>query len=290
MSAEFEKRVSLPAQVSSTGRITLTSSLDPVSPSDPDLAQCAALSWQVDVDLHRPRLEPMPLHMPFGRGFDGHALVPTDDERYETWVRSSRSGITFDSRKYDFVPAGAIGDQRLARPRLQRLDLGAWIDGLARQGGRRTEPSDAGTRADLLAGLWGGRAALAQAFSGPFRDLVGRFSQTGDSTSEAYPENDGVLLPGSMGVLKYVGLSAPWDGAPGGGPPDPRRPRHARHRQERISAAVLGMPQPRLHRRRRAREHEHLHAVRERHTIATRGLAPAGLRPRVVLRTPSDRA
>jgi hypothetical protein len=111
VNAEFERRASLPAQVSSTGRITLTSSLEPISPSDPDLANCPALSWQVDVDLHRPLLEPKPLRMPFGRGFDGHTLVPTEDERYETWVRPSRSGITFDSRKYDFVPAGAIGDQ-----------------------------------------------------------------------------------------------------------------------------------------------------------------------------------
>lgn len=210
VSTDFERRVSLPAQVSAAGRITLTSPLEPVSPSDPDLAQCAALCWQVDVDLQRPRLEPKPLRMPFGRGFDGHALVPTEDERYETWVRSSRSGITFDSRKFDFVPAGAIGDQRLARPRLQRLDLAAWIDGLARQGGRHTEPSDAGTRADLLADLWGGRAALAQAFSGPFRDLVSKFLRTGDSTSDTYPDNDGVLLPGSIGVLKYLGLSEPW--------------------------------------------------------------------------------
>lgn len=218
--AEFEKQVFLPAQVSSTGRITLTSSLDPISPSNPDLAQCPALSWQIDVDLHRPLLEPKPLRMPFGRGFDGHALVPTEDERYQTWVRSSRSGITFDSRKYDFVAAGAIGDQHLARPRLQRLDLAAWINALARQGGRRTEPSDAGTRADLLANLWGGRAALAEAFSGPFNDLVAKFSQTGDSTSKAYPDKDGVLLPGSIGVLKYAGLSAPWAG---GSPEEIRR-------------------------------------------------------------------
>lgn len=152
--------------------------------------------------------------MPFGRGLDGHALVPTEYERHETWVRSSRSGITFDSRRYDFVPAGAIGDQRLARPRLQRLDLGSWIDALARQGGWRTEASDAGTRADLLADMWGGRAALAKAFSGPFRTLIDKFSQTGDSTKVAYPDGDGILLPGSIGVLKYSGLSAPWSGNP----------------------------------------------------------------------------
>ena len=216
LAKQFEIRDGLPARVNEFGGLALISALNVVMPEDPVLSSNGQLTWQVDVSFDALTSSETGggvralVGMPSGRRLDGHALVPSEEEAFDSWVRSARAGISFDSRKYGWVGAGSSGAQRVARPRLQQLDLASWVETMARQNGFETEISDTGMRAELLARLWGGRAVFSSDMQGPVKELVALFLRTGANTRRAYPEGYGVLLHGSKGVLNVKGVSAPW--------------------------------------------------------------------------------
>jgi hypothetical protein len=168
-------------------------------PSDLALASNPSLAWHVDIHLSG-------TNMPRGRGLDGHALAATVDEQYETWIRTGNRAVSFDSRKWDFVPAGANLEQRLARPRIRFLSLLAWCRRMAAQAGYDIGWSDAGRRARLLERMWGGRRELITDFATDLTQLTELFNRTGKSTPSVYPKNEGVFVRGVGGFLNFDGL------------------------------------------------------------------------------------
>ncbi|KQY63503.1 MULTISPECIES: hypothetical protein [unclassified Nocardioides] len=194
---EYSTRMTLPV-LRDEKAATFTTTPPPLRPSDPVLGG-VDIAWHVDLHLAGST-------MPRGRGLDGEQLAANPDARYETWVRSGNRSVSYESRKYDFVAAGANLEQRLARPRLRSLTLQEWCRGMASQAGYDLGWSDAGRRARLLERMWGSRSAMTADFAGKFTDLARAFSPAGRSSKEAYPDGTGVLVTGVGGLLTFPAI------------------------------------------------------------------------------------
>lgn len=69
-------------------------------------------------------------------------------------------------------------------------------------------PSDAGRRASLLMRMLGGREPYVELFGGPLRPALRAMRPNSATSSEAYPEGDGVSLSASEGALTFAGICA----------------------------------------------------------------------------------
>ncbi|TDO34732.1 hypothetical protein EV643_12692 [Kribbella sp. VKM Ac-2527] len=195
---DFATRIALPV-LRDEEAVVLATTPPVLRPSEPRLAANDGLAWHVDIRLSG-------TEMPRGRGLDGHVLAATPDEQYETWIRSGNRGVSFENRRWDFVPAGSNLEQQLARPRIRFLTLLAWCRAMAAQAGYDIGWSDAGRRARLLEQMWGGRPDLVKDFARDFVELTELFNRTAPGTNQAYPDAEGVLIRGVGGFLNFKGL------------------------------------------------------------------------------------
>ncbi|WP_157974912.1 hypothetical protein [Glycomyces dulcitolivorans] len=153
----------------------------------PALVGCDELQWQVDVSF-------MPHGIPAGRGVDGHDLLASEENRHLTWVRSGRDGISFESRKWDFVHNGWSRASKLAEPRLRQPSLATWADLAAKSSGRSMEYSPAGSRFMSLVRLWGSAQSVAETMASPMLKVLKSFNPSAKSSTAAYPKGMGVVL------------------------------------------------------------------------------------------------
>jgi hypothetical protein len=153
----------------------------------PALVGCEELQWQVDVSF-------MPHGVPAGRGVDGHDLLASEENRHLTWVRSGRDGISFESRKWDFVHGGWSRASKLAEPRLRRPSLATWANLAAKSSGRSMEYSPAGSRFMSLVRLWGSPEPVAKTMASPMLKVFKAFNPSAKSSKGAYPDGEGVVL------------------------------------------------------------------------------------------------
>jgi len=195
---EYSTRLTVPV-LRDEKAVTLTATPPALRPSDSALG--SDVCWHVDVRLGG-------MDMPLGRGLDGEQLAATRDFTYETWVRSGNRGVSYESRRWDFVAAGSNVEQRLARPRLRMLSLQEWCSVMAAQAGHDVNWSDAGRRARLLERMWGSRRLMTADFSGAFTALARAFAPTGKGSSGAYPRGEGVLIAGVGGFLDFRAIRA----------------------------------------------------------------------------------
>jgi hypothetical protein len=195
----FDLQLALPVTVDSQGgAVMITPPPIPIINSGP-LAEHESLSWQVDLDFSPPS-------MPRGRGLSGATLLAPDEDRFLTWTRSGRDGITFESHRYNFVASGTPVASRLARPRLRHLSLLEWATVTADRESVLLSLSSAGRRVEILRRLTGSRELLADMIAGAFLPALRAFDPAPSRTThDAYPSGDGVVLRGD-GFLTFTGI------------------------------------------------------------------------------------
>lgn len=164
-------------------------------------------SWQVELSFDESV-------MPRGRGLLGHELCVDRQDPAHTYVRSSRSGITWHSERYDFTRPGMAPEQQIARPIVRELSLSDWVAAMSRRRGYTTRPSTSGISAQVIATLWGGRGQMIDDLADHWRDVLRRFGPAGAAgsggSSASYPEGEGVVITGHGGVLTFDGIAACW--------------------------------------------------------------------------------
>lgn len=199
---QHDRRHALPLVAEGEGTVKLASTppLPTVEPGHP----IDTVHVPVQVDLVVPGAT-----MPAGRGFDAHALADGDENSDMTWYRSSRSGVTYQSQRWDLVLSSATGYGRLAAPRLRVLGLQPWIRTMAQQRGYLMRSSDPGRRTDVLAHLWGGREVMARDVASPLGKALGHFTPPKGS-SGSYLEKEAVKLTPERGVVTFEGMSSCW--------------------------------------------------------------------------------
>jgi hypothetical protein len=199
---QFDQQYALPVNRDDEGGIVLVAPPPVPVITHPDLSRCESLGWQIDLDS-------WPSSMPRGRGLDGQALVAPGEDEHLTWVRSGRDGISYESHRYNFVAAGTPRLSQLARPRLRELGLREWAAHIAEQQGKSIELSDAGRRVEILRRLWGNREDLAATLAGPLLPVLRAFLVKAKATTDAYPNQEGVvLLSGAReGYLTFNGMA-----------------------------------------------------------------------------------
>jgi hypothetical protein len=198
---QFDQQFTVPVRNDGGGAVMMAPVPAPAV-EDPDLASSADLRWHVDLEL-------LPSGMPRGRGLDGQMLFAPGEDIYLARVRSGRDGITYDARRYNFVPAGTAPLSRLARPRLRELGLADWARLLVAQSGQSIELSPAGRRAEMLQQLWDSREDFVLSMTGPLLPVLRAFQPSHPETSKAYPGGGGVvLLSGAReGYLTFAGMA-----------------------------------------------------------------------------------
>jgi hypothetical protein len=195
---QFDQQMALPVHVDDSGGKTLV--VPPPAPmvSNSDLARSERLDWQVELEF-------LPLSMPRRRGLDGHSLVAPDTDPFLTWVRTSRDGITYESRRYDFIVAGTPKESQLARPMLRELSLLEWLQARTRQDGHDVQFSAAGLRVEILRRLWGSRDDLTATMGGPLLPVLRAFRPSAKMTKDSYEPGHGVTI-GPDGYLTFLGM------------------------------------------------------------------------------------
>lgn len=196
---QFDEQVSLPTNIDAEGTTTLLAPPPAPSLNHPLLAAADRLRYEVDLILP-------PQRMPRGRGLVGHALLAPDEDRRLTWLRSSRTAISYQPHRFDLVPAGTAPAARLARPRVRELAMLPWVQAQAQRAGLSAALSQAGRRVDVLRRLIGSREQLADLFAGPLLPVLRAFTASG-RTDSAYPAGEGVVI-GREGYLTFPGMLA----------------------------------------------------------------------------------
>ncbi|MBY8863973.1 hypothetical protein K7711_46440 [Nocardia sp. CA2R105] len=161
--------------------------LPPIPAIEPDeLRNIATLSWQVEMSL--------PGHdVPGSRPVAAADLLRAGESVYATFVRSSRSGISFESGRFDFVAAGAALEWRLARPKLRFPSLLDWARARARLHEMTVTLSSPGANAELLAEVLGSRNELAELFATPLAHALRAFV-TDRAATESIPRDQGCTV------------------------------------------------------------------------------------------------
>lgn len=195
---QFDERSPLPVQRATDETVTLL--VPPPSPllRDPMLQASVGLDWEVDLSIPD-------TVMPSGRGLPGEALLAPEESPYLTWVRPSRSHISFQAQRYDLVIRGTAPASQLAQPRLRSLGLLEWAVTMAKETGLEVRFSQAGSRVEVLRRMWGSRQALAELLAGPMLTALQAFNAKSRSSSVAYPDGNGVVA-GGEGYLSLVDL------------------------------------------------------------------------------------
>jgi len=165
------------------------------TPSSEQLRRPQRPFWEVDVEVHPPRMPP-------GRSLRAQALLADSNTDLSVVLRSGRDGISFNPLSMLYVPGGATLTQSVARPRLRVLGLRGWIEALMAldQPDVDVQLSQAGRRAMILTRLWGSRSAVARDLLA-LNDFLREFKPSGSSDTDAYPNGDGVRLTPTEGYL-----------------------------------------------------------------------------------------
>lgn len=201
IAAQYDSSITVPTVVNDTGTREMLTPLPAPVLTDPELAAHSELAWQVDVSWSRAQSVR-------GRGLDGQELFTDDTPHLLTWGRSSRTGIVYQSHRYNFVPAGIRAENKLARPALRDLSLAEWVGAKARERDLVARPSDAGRRAALLMRMLGGREPYIDLFGGPLLPALRAMRPNSATTRNAFPDNDGVSLSSTQAVLTFAGVCA----------------------------------------------------------------------------------
>lgn len=167
-------------------------------------------SWQVELSFDGSV-------MPRRRGLLGRELCAERQDPAHTYVRSSRTGITWHSERYDFTTPGMAPDQQVARPKVRELSLSDWAEAMSRQRGYTTQHSASGISAQVLATLWGGRGQMIDDLAGQWSEVLRLFGPAGaggsKGSSATYEEGRGVVITGHGGVLTFKGIAGCWPDA-----------------------------------------------------------------------------
>jgi hypothetical protein len=189
---DYDIRLTLASRTSRDGALELLTRIPAHLPTSDALRELGEPFWEVDVGVR-------PSTIPAGRGLPRSALVSGVSEW--TRVRASRQGISFHSYNQGWNPGGYTLRQRVAQPRLRYPGLQEWVR-LVAGSDVTVAPSDAGYRADVCARVWGGRRQLMSDI-GRMRPMLRAFRTTTTSTSEAFPDGDGVCIRGYEAVLMF---------------------------------------------------------------------------------------
>lgn len=184
----YQRSTTVPVIRDSEDGATLAASADAPVLDAPKI-NLAALPFHVDLDIHS-------VVMPQGRAVPPAALIHKSDnylDRYRAWVRNGRTGVSYESLRFDFVQAGILPEERFARPRIKKPGMMAWARARAEMCGYDAQVSDAGWPAHVLAGMFGSRCALAEAFSGPLRSALLQYmpKPAGTATSDVFDNKEG---------------------------------------------------------------------------------------------------
>lgn len=111
------------------------------------------LHWIVDVSV---RDRPVPRRA----ALRGTPLLAADQNEHETFVRPCRGSISFESRRWDWIPAGPSVAGQVAQPKLRWPSLPSMMTTIVEPRGYRIQLSSAGRRGQIAARLWGGGTNL----------------------------------------------------------------------------------------------------------------------------------
>lgn len=196
---QWDSPAPVPVSVTKDGTTQMAAPLPAPTLLNTELAARSELEWQVDVQWHGG-------HAVRRRGLDSRELFSDSPAFMPTWARSSRHGMTYQSRRCDFILSGTRRENTLARVALRDLSLAAWVRAKAAEHGRTVSPSDAGRRTALLANMLGGRRQYVELFGGPLLPALRAMLTTSATSSKAYPAGDGVSLSSTEGVLTFDGI------------------------------------------------------------------------------------
>ncbi|WP_410644958.1 hypothetical protein [Amycolatopsis sp. lyj-346] len=196
---QWENRLTVPVSVTDDGTRRMAAPLPAPVLKDADLAAHPDLQYQVDVTWDDGRA-------PRRRGMDSAELFAERPRFQPTWARSSRFGITLQSRRNDLVMAGTRPENTLARVALRDMSLAAWIETKAIEHNLAARPSEAGLRAALLASMLGGRDRYVDLFGGALLPALRAMFPSSPKSKEAYPDGGGVSLSSREGVLDFGGI------------------------------------------------------------------------------------
>lgn len=196
---QWDSQVTIPVSVTDDGTSRMAAPLPPPALLHAELATRPDLEWQVDVQWQPGRAVRR-------RGLDSRELFTDHLEFMPTWTRSSRYGMTYQSRRYDFVLAGIRPENTRPRLKLRDLSLAAWSRAKAGEHDLATRPSEPGRRTGLLASMLGGRRQYAALFGGSTLPALRAMQVTSATTSKAYPDGNGVSLSSTEGVLTFAGI------------------------------------------------------------------------------------
>ena len=192
---QFQVSDTVPVIRDSEGGATLAAT--PASPvlNAPALGD-TEVSFHIDLDIPS-------VTMPQGRATPPSALMRTSVnylERYHAWVRNGRRGVSYESKRYDFVQAGILPQERLARPRIRMPGMLTWARYKAEMSKLELQVSDAGWPAHILAGMCGSRLTLTNIVAGSLRPALLKFNPQpkGTSTTSIFKDDDGFVVNGQV--------------------------------------------------------------------------------------------
>lgn len=163
------------------------------------------LSWQIDIDISDSPIPPA-VHVPI------EAILHPDESPHDTWIRVSRTGLSYEALAYGFVPAGASLDRRLAKPRVKKPGMQSWAQAKARLVDRSVATSPAGRHSDVLQTMLGSRKRLVDVISGDFLPVFRSFVPRFKATRDQFPNNGGCMVRGTAylhfsGIVSLAGIS-----------------------------------------------------------------------------------
>jgi len=203
----FSLDLPMPVTKDDNGGVALAAKPPALSMVQAGTQSASEMSWQVDATIEGSS-------MPTGRGLGGHHLCAPGQDPMHTWIRSSRSGITWHARRYDFVLGGVAADQQVARPKIRALGLADWTAAMAQQRGFAVQYSSAGLRARVLEALWGDRGTMLADFAGPWGRVFERFGPVGapgnKGSSDKFAPGDGAVIAGHGALMTFAGIARSW--------------------------------------------------------------------------------
>ena len=184
----FQRSATLPVIRDAEGGATLAASAEAPVLDAPGI-NIPTVSFHIDLDI-------LSVTMPQGRAIPPAALSHQSDDyldRYRTWIRNGRSGVSYESLRYDFVQAGILPEERLARPRIKKPAMMAWARAKAEMGEYDAQVSDAGWPAHVLANMCGSRRTLTEILSGSLRAALLKYvpQAAGTATSKIFDNKEG---------------------------------------------------------------------------------------------------
>lgn len=196
---QFDEILSMPTEINSTGTATMLAPLPPPLVNDPKLSAIDGLSWHADIEW-------VERHSIIGRRMTGREILVPSGGFPTTLIRSGRHGISYPSRRFDFVMAGIPAVNRMPRPKVRDLSLRDWVDAKLAQRDLTTRLSGAGNQTAQLERMLGGRQEFVDLFAGPLLPALRAMRATGRDTKSSYRNGEGVHIRANYGVLYFQGI------------------------------------------------------------------------------------